>query len=78
VRRLLAGHGFDAGLYVGDDKTDLDAFDGLHALVEEGELKVAVCVGVASDETPSELEEASDVLVDGPVGVRELLTALLA
>jgi trehalose 6-phosphate phosphatase len=78
VRRLLAGHGFDAGLYVGDDKTDLDAFDGLHALVEEGELKVAVCVGVASDETPAELEEASDVLVDGPVGVRELLTALLA
>ena len=78
VRRLLAGHGFDAGLYVGDDKTDLDAFDGLHALVEEGELKVAVCVGVASDETPAELEEASDVLVDGPVGVREMLTALLA
>ena len=33
-------------LYVGDDLTDLDAFDGLHALVEEGELGAAVCVGV--------------------------------
>ena len=32
----------------------------------------------ASDETPAELEEASDLLVDGPVGVREMLTALLA
>ena len=34
--------------------------------------------GVRSDETPPELEEAADVLVDGPIGVRELLTALLA
>jgi trehalose 6-phosphate phosphatase len=77
VRRLLAGRGLDAALYVGDDKTDLDAFDGLHALVEEGELGTAVCVGVRSDETPEQLEQASDVLVDGPPGVRELLTALL-
>jgi trehalose 6-phosphate phosphatase len=77
VRRLLAGKGFAAGLYVGDDRTDLDAFDGLHALVEEGELEVAVCAGVRSDETPPELEQASDLLVDGPVGVRALLTALL-
>ena len=57
--------------------TDLDAFDGLRELVDEGELGAAVCVGVRSDETPPELEQAADVLVDGPVGVRELLTALL-
>jgi len=36
-----------------------------------------VCVGVRSDETPDELEQACDVLVDGPGGVRGLLTALL-
>jgi trehalose 6-phosphate phosphatase len=77
VRRLLGGRDLAAALYVGDDKTDLDAFDGLHALVDEGELGAAVCVGVRSDETPEQLEEAADVLVDGPVGVRELLTALL-
>jgi trehalose 6-phosphate phosphatase len=77
VRRLLGGRDLAAGLYVGDDKTDLDAFEGLHELVAEGELGAAVCVGVRSDETPPELERASDVLVDGPVGVRELLTALL-
>jgi trehalose 6-phosphate phosphatase len=77
VRRLLAGRDLDAGLYVGDDRTDLDAFDGLHALVEEGSLGVAVCVGVRSDETPQELVQAADMLVNGPNGVRELLTALL-
>jgi trehalose 6-phosphate phosphatase len=78
VRRLLGNRDLAAALYVGDDKTDLDAFEGLHALVEEGELGAAVCVGVRSDETPEQLEEAADVLVDGPVGVRELLTALLS
>lgn len=78
VRRLVAGRGLAAALYVGDDQTDVDAFGGLHALVDEGELGTAVCVGVRSDETPPELEQAADVLVDGTDGVRELLTALLA
>ncbi len=77
VRRLLGGRDLAAALYVGDDKTDLDAFDGLHELVAEGELGAAVCIGVRSEETPSELEQGADVLVDGPGGVRELLTALL-
>jgi trehalose 6-phosphate phosphatase len=65
-------------LYVGDDVTDLDAFAGLRALVDEGELGAAVCVGVRSDETPPRLEEAADLLVDGPSGVRELLRVLVA
>ena len=78
VRRLLAGHDLGAGLYVGDDITDLDAFAGLRALAEEGEIGMAVCVGVRSDETPPRLEESADVLVDGPRGVRELLRFLVA
>jgi trehalose 6-phosphate phosphatase len=78
VRLLLSGRGLDAGLYVGDDRTDLDAFAALRALVAAGELGAAVCVGVRSDETPPELEEASDLLVDGPLGVRALLCALAA
>ncbi len=77
VRRLLESAGLDAALYVGDDMTDLDAFDGLHELVGEGRLGAAICVGVRSDETPSQLQDRADLLVDGPVGVRELLTALL-
>jgi trehalose 6-phosphate phosphatase len=76
VRRLLSGRDLAVGLYVGDDLTDLDAFSGLRELVQDGQLGMAVCVGVRSDETPEALEEAADVLVDGPPGVRAMLTAL--
>jgi trehalose 6-phosphate phosphatase len=76
VRRLLAGRDLAAGLYVGDDRTDLDAFAALRELVAAGELGAAICVGVRSDETLPELEAAADLLVDGPRGVRELLSAL--
>ena len=76
IRRLLADARLDVALYAGDDRTDLDAFAGLRALVAEGRLGTAVCVGVRSDETPPELEEAADVMVDGTAGVRDLLLAL--
>jgi trehalose 6-phosphate phosphatase len=76
VRRLLDGRDLAAGLYVGDDMTDLDAFAGLRELVAEGLLGAALCVGVRSDETPQQLEESADLLVDGPLGVRGLLKAL--
>lgn len=76
VRRLLAERELDAALYVGDDVTDLDAFAGLRELVDEGLLGAALCVGVRSEETPPRLEQAADLLVDGPAGVRELLAAL--
>jgi len=76
VRRLLDGRDLAVGLYVGDDLTDLDAFAALRGLVSEQRLGAAVCVGVRSDETPAQLEACADLLVDGPRGVRELLTAL--
>jgi trehalose 6-phosphate phosphatase len=78
VDRLLRDAGLTAAVYVGDDRTDLDAFDGLRALVAEGRLQTALCVGVTSDETPPELTAQADLLVDGPNGVRALLEALAA
>jgi trehalose 6-phosphate phosphatase len=75
---LLRDTDLAAALYAGDDVTDLDAFRGLGELVEMGSLGTAIRVGVRSDEGPPELEEAADVMVEGPVGVRELLRALLA
>jgi trehalose 6-phosphate phosphatase len=78
VEHLLADAGLDAAVYVGDDNTDLDAFEGLRRLVAENRLQTAVCVGVRSDETPADLETQSDVLVEGPAGVRALLSALVA
>ena len=77
VHALLRDADLDAALYAGDDRTDLDAFRALRDCVDSGRLGHAVCVGVRSDETPPELEQGSDVLVDGPRGVRQLLEALL-
>lgn len=68
----------DVAVYAGDDRTDIDAFDGLRRLRDEGRLREVVCVGVTSDETPPELEAAADLMVDGPLGVRAFLQALAA
>jgi trehalose 6-phosphate phosphatase len=78
VRTLLSETPVDAAMYVGDDTTDLDAFAALRELVAEGELRSALCVGVRSDETPAALEQQADLLVDGPPGVRTVLSALAA
>lgn len=78
ITRLLneLGAEIDSALYVGDDTTDLDAFRALTALVEAGRLTRAVRVGVRSEEGPSEISDEADLVVDGPEGVRELLTVL--
>jgi len=76
VRRLLEGTDVDMALYAGDDRTDVDAFAGLRSLVAEGRLTSALCVGVRSDESPSELLEEADLLVPAGDGVRALLAAL--
>jgi trehalose 6-phosphate phosphatase len=78
VDRLLEGSAVTSAIYVGDDSTDIDAFESLRRRANEGQLENALCVGVRSDETPAELEAQADVLVDGPVGVRTLLSALAA
>lgn len=72
-----AGESMSAAVYVGDDMTDLDAFRGLRALVDSGELGAAICVAVTSEETPPELVSEADLKVDGQSGVRSLLEALL-
>ena len=76
VDRLLEDADVDVAMYVGDDRTDLDAFDALREAVGDGRLRQAVCIGVRSDETPPELEESADLLVEGPLGVRSVLEVL--
>lgn len=66
-----------SAVYVGDDRTDLDAFRGLREIAERGELRSAICVAVTSEEAPPELVEQADITVDGQSGVRGLLEALL-
>jgi trehalose 6-phosphate phosphatase len=76
VAHLLGEADVDVALYAGDDRTDLDAFAALREAVAQGTLREAICLGVASDETPPELEESADLLVDGPLGVRSVLEVL--
>ena len=74
---MLRDRDLAAGLYVGDDQTDLDAFRGLTELVESGRMGAAVRIGVRSDEGPSALQREADFMVEGTDGVRDLLRALL-
>jgi trehalose 6-phosphate phosphatase len=78
VEELVGRSGARAALYGGDDATDLDAFDGLDALVDAGALDSAVRVGVASEEGPAAIVERADVVVEGTPGFLEVLAALAA
>jgi trehalose 6-phosphate phosphatase len=75
VAALLDGD-LSAAVYAGDDRTDLDAFRRLRELRNEGDLGLAVCVGIDSPEAPSELAEEADLRVDGPAGWLQILEAL--
>jgi trehalose 6-phosphate phosphatase len=77
IVRLLRDEELAGALYVGDDLTDVDAFNGLDELVATGRVAHAVRVAVRSDEGPPSLAEKADIMVDGTAGVRELLHALL-
>ena len=70
VRLLLDDAELERALYAGDDATDLDAFRGLDGL------EVAVRVAVVSDEGPSDLGRAADLIVGGPAELVELLQRL--
>ena len=63
-------------LYAGDDATDLDAFDTLRAMKDEGLLEAVICVGVRSEEGPAAIVERADLAVDGVEGVVSVLEAL--
>ncbi len=64
-------------LYAGDDRTDVDAFDVLHAMRANRDLETAVCVGVVAGESPPEVRGHADVTVDSPEDLLELLGALV-
>lgn len=70
VRALLDDRGLRRALYAGDDATDLDAFHALDGL------EAAVRVAISSEEGPSELGVAADLLVGSPEALLELLRRL--
>jgi trehalose 6-phosphate phosphatase len=76
VRSLLRDGACRTALFAGDDTTDLDGFDALAELREEGALDAAVLVGVRSDEGPQAIVERADLVVDGVSGFTRVLAAL--
>ena len=71
VHMLLDERGLRRGLYAGDDSTDVDAFRGLDGL------ELAVRIAVVSDEGPTELGDAADVVVGSTEALAELLRGLM-
>ena len=63
-----------AAAFVGDDRVDLPGFDALDILAEDGVATLRVAVD--SDESPPQLIERADVVVDGPGGVLRFLREL--
>lgn len=76
VTRLLKQSGLRDAAYIGDDNTDVDAFDAIAQLRAGAALDTALRVGVRSEESPDRLLETADAIVDGTPGVRALLEAI--
>lgn len=78
VAGIVRGTGVRTALYVGDDRTDMDAWRGLRELVAAGELDAAHCVLADQPEVGADVRAAADIAVAGTDGVRDLLAALAA
>jgi trehalose 6-phosphate phosphatase len=76
VRELLRRNPAKTAVFGGDDATDLDVFDVLGELREEGVLSTTVCVGVSSDEGPAAIVDRADLVVDGTPGFVQVLEVL--
>ncbi|MEA2716592.1 MAG: trehalose 6-phosphate phosphatase [Actinomycetota bacterium] len=62
-------------MFVGDDRGDLEAFDALDRMAADSGVVVAR-VAVRSPESPAELLDRADAVVDGPEGVLSLFRDL--
>jgi trehalose 6-phosphate phosphatase len=64
--------GLEAVCFIGDDRGDLPAFEALARMTDRDTLAVAV----DGPETPPELKDRADLVVNGPPGVVEFLKGL--
>lgn len=75
VRWVVGTYQLNGAIFCGDDRTDADAFRVLDVMRSRHDL-AALNVGVAATETPREVLEGADVLVDGVPGMQRLLAML--
>ena len=76
VRALLDGQGLRRAVYFGDDTTDADAWAALRALVDEGQLDLALALAVSSSEVPANILAQADGHLADPTQVVDALRHL--
>jgi trehalose 6-phosphate phosphatase len=75
IERVVGVEGLRALAYAGDDLPDLEAFAAVERLRREG--VAGVRIAVRSAETPEEVADAADLVVEGPAGLVGVLRGLL-
>jgi trehalose 6-phosphate phosphatase len=73
IRRLVEQHQLRGIIFLGDDRTDADAFTVLRDIRAETGC-VTLNVGIMAAETPAIVRELADVLVDGVAGTERFLS----
>jgi trehalose-phosphatase len=76
VRALVQRHHLACALYLGDDRTDIDAFHALRELRAEGAC-VGIAVAVGHAEAPAALDEAADITLSSIAEVPRFLRWVL-
>jgi trehalose-phosphatase len=76
VEDLAVERGLASLIYLGDDRTDIEAFHALRAWREGSHGRYGVSFAVASPEMPASLIEAADFVVDDVPAVERLLRNL--
>ncbi len=72
VRGLLADYRPAGALYLGDDRTDVDAFNAVHEWSQAGH-GWGAAVAVTGGETPPAVRQAADYTLEGVAGTAALL-----
>lgn len=76
IRRLVAQYNLRGAIFLGDDRTDTDAFVALRELREQGHC-ATLNIGVLAAETPEIVRQLADIQVDGITGVEQFLSRVV-
>ena len=77
LRRLVVDYALRGVVYLGDDRTDVDALAEVRRLRAMAPTVATLGLAVGGAETPSEVLAAADLVVDGIEQVEEVLSGLV-
>ena len=76
VHEIVGASGARVAAYVGDDRTDMDAWRALRDMATAGQLDAAYCVVADQPEVGNDVRAAADLALEGTAGVLALLREL--